>query len=185
MATAMSDPAESSTREFFIYRDANGTPAVVDSLARVPEQARGSLRTVALPKQDNEPPRVDPALLERLLETPKEAVDAAVQGARDPTPRAGGLDAASLLLGAAAGFVVAVVAGRLFKAPRWLLTIGVVLLVASLGSGIFFGWVRQRVGLGDGETIALPTDMVEDARNAVEALERHYAEQKRRLEETE
>jgi len=136
------------TRDFFIYRQRNGTPAIVDTLSRVPKHGEESLRIVTLPKQENEEPFLDPRFLEEILAAPKDTVNQVVARYRETREQihvakvADGLDPTSVLLGAAVGFGIGVIAARLFRAPGWVIKIGLLLVATTLGGGLYYGWLR-------------------------------------------
>jgi hypothetical protein len=54
--------------------------------------------------------------------------------------------------------------------------------LAALAGGAYFGWLRRTTGLGHG-TFAAPGAMIDDSRQAVEDMQKRRAEQERLLEE--
>lgn len=192
--------SEPTTRDFYVYRERNGTPAVTDSLSRVPKYGKKSLRVITLPRQDDDEPFLSPSLLEKVLAAPKDAVADVVAGIqekatveqksaaelRPATPATGpatGFDPTSLLVGAGIGFSFALVGARLLKAPGWIIKIGLALAVLTLCSGLYFGMMRRQLGVGKGEVFAHPGVVVEDAKKAVDSMNQRTATKEATLEQ--
>lgn len=142
------------------YRDASGRVAIVDSLERVPRAARASAEPVAL--------------------TP--VADASAGGMARAL--AGELHLPSFVAGASSALLVGLLLVALGRKLGRLLRGALVVGVVALGGLGYLGWVRRTTGQSS-ELVASPAAFVDDARAAVEKMNRSLAEQQRALQELE
>lgn len=146
-------------QEFFRYRDENGRVVIVDSLDRVPPEARARAERLTFSAPST--PSIE----------------------RPPLP---GVDEPMHWQSFAAGFVSAVLIGvvlmalRRFRSPF----VRVVLLAAgvALAAGAYLGWLRRTTGQS-GDALGSPSAVIDDARKAVDSMNRRNEKQKQELDE--
>lgn len=147
---------------FFRYEDDTGRVVIVDSESQIPAKARGQVERIELDGAPSTPVTSPPAPAGHSLSA-------------FHTP--------SFLL----GFGVALLVGTVLLSLRGggsrtlAKLLGGAALIAVL-AGAYFGWLRKTAGQSD-SVVASPTELVEDARRAVEKVERRREEQERVLEE--
>lgn len=130
---------------------------IVDSLARVPAPLRGHAEGVVLTA-----PEPDLALgrIERELHWP------------------------SFLAGAGCAVATCLLLLAMRRTGKRLLRVALVASLTVLGVGLYLGWARRMAGDG-AALVASPSALIEDARAAVEKMNRHSQEQQRVLDELE
>jgi hypothetical protein len=137
------------------YRGPDGRIVVVDTLSEVPEAQRPSAeRVVAIDRPGTAPPASGPW--------------------RFDWPSAG------VGFGAAALLAVVLFASR--RGSRLVFGVVLVLGLCVLGMGAYFGFLRQSTGQG-GSTFASPSAVIDDAKRAVDHVDRRNREQERQIEE--
>jgi hypothetical protein len=162
-ATAGPAPSPAAERtsagpSFYRYRDDGGRLVIVDSLARVPTSARGSVETVVLA----------PSPGTSLGEWPGRLT----QDFHGPSFLAG------VGLALALGALWLLLARRQSRVMRFALLGGLMLA----GSSAYLGWVRRTTGHGE-SLVASPAALIEDARSAVRKMNERTREQQRTLEQ--
>jgi hypothetical protein len=149
---------------FYRYTDGTGRVVIVSSKAQIPAALRDQAQRIELDG------------------TPENLVPASVPAAQ---ARLGSFHAPSFLLGLGAALLVGTV---LFSFRRG----GASMVAKLLGgaalmfvlAGAYFGWLRRTTGQSD-SLVSSPTELVDDARRAVEKVERRREEQEQVLEEIE
>ena len=155
---------------FYRYTDEDGRVHIVDRLDKVPAVERARAQEIT------------PGRGGAVIPAPPVSVDGGSGGSI--MGFASDLDGPSVLTGVA--LAVAVQAGLLIvrRNGAVLLRGGLVLAAVALIGGAYLGWIRQRVGVGDG-AVATPGQLVDDARRAVRQLKARLQEQQRVLRELE
>jgi hypothetical protein len=143
---------------FYRYHDARGQLVIVDSISRVPSSARDSVETV-------------------VLAPPREPVSI------------GGLSAQTLhwpsfAAGAVCALLVGLAALGLRRAGTPMLRFALIGGLVLLGAGAYFGWLRRVTGQNE-SMVSSPAALIDDARSAVESMNRRTREQERVLKELE
>jgi hypothetical protein len=136
------------------YRGPDGRIVVVDSLSEVPEAQRPSAERVV-------------------------AIDRPGAAATE-TPWH--FDWASAGLGFAAAALLGVLLFVSRRGSRVVFGVVLVLGLGVLGMGAYFGLLRKRTGQG-GSPFASPSAVIDDAKRAVEQMERRNKEQEREIRE--
>jgi hypothetical protein len=142
---------------FYRYRDPNGRVVIVDSLARVPSNARDSVESVAL--------------------EPTSSVALPVAVARD-------LHWPSFAAGAGCALLASLLLLFALRTKAALLRVVMLGALVALGAGAYFGWVRRTTG-HDGALMQSPAALIDDARTAVDQMNERVREQERVLRELE
>jgi hypothetical protein len=136
------------------YRGPDGRIVVVDSLSEVPEAQRPSAERVV-------------------------AIDRPRAAATD-TPWRFDWPSAAVGFGAAALLAVVLFASR--RGSRVVFGVVLVLGLGILGMGAYFGLLRKSTGQG-GSALASPSAVIDDAKRAVEQMDRRSKEQEREIRE--
>jgi hypothetical protein len=136
------------------YRGPDGRIVVVDSLSEVPEAQRPSAERVV-------------------------AIDRPGAAATD-TPWRFDWPSAGVGFGAAALLAVVLFASR--RGSRVVFAVVLVLGLGVLGMGAYFGLLRKSTGQA-GSALASPSAVIDDAKRAVDQMERRNEEQERQIRE--
>jgi hypothetical protein len=194
---------------FYRYETKGGKVVIVDSLSKLPPEAREHAERLELGLG-----KAQPAIRTELPAPTTTHSAPAPPGALDPEQSQGAtrgdsashgraegaepgvrpafsLDASSFGLGLGAGVLGALalmmLAGRAAgdgAVQRWLVRGALFVSVVVLGTSAYLGWTRQHAGLG-GSALASPKDLLRDAQGAVEQVKQRRAEQEQKLEELE
>jgi hypothetical protein len=144
---------------FYRYRDAQGRPVLVDSLAKVPGSAKGSLESITL-----SPPRAGQSL--------------------SPSAITSELHWPSFAAGAACVIVLGLVFVGSRRVRSRAVRVGLSLAVLALGAAAYLGWARRLTGESEA-LLASPAALIQDARDAVQKMNERNREQQRVLQELE
>jgi hypothetical protein len=136
------------------YRGPDGRIVVVDTLSEVPENQRGSAERVVA--------------IDRL-------------GAA-PTGGPWHFDWPSAAVGFGAAALLAVVLFASRRGSRLVLGVVVALGLGVLGMGAYFGFLRQSTGQS-GSPFASPSAVIDDAKRAVDQMDRRNRDQERQIQE--
>ena len=136
------------------YRGPDGRIVVVDSLSEVPEAQRPSAERVV-------------------------AIDRPGAAATDMPWR---FDWSSAAVGFGAAALLAVVLFASRRGSRVVFGVVLVLGLGVLGMGAYFGLLRKSTGQA-GSALASPSAVIDDAKRAVEQMERRNNEQEREIRE--
>ncbi len=153
---------------FWTYKDANGVDVVVQRFEDVPAQYRGRATTL------------DAASMEKV----KRTTDLVGHAPADIVAHrpAFSLDMPSFVAGAGSALFVAMIVFVLFRRRSRLVGMMLgALLMTAVAVG-YLTYVRQSAGLGAG-SIGTPTAIIEDAKNATEALKKQMEKQEAALRE--
>jgi len=162
---------------FFAYTDAAGVDVVVQKLADIPEQYRAQARPLDLAKPVKPVPatRVDDHGPTQTVTA--SAVAEAKQGAVSV------FHGPSFAMGAVTAVSVGLVVWLSFRRTgRALSLVFGVLIMAALGLG-YLSYVRKQTGLPPAG-LTTPAVLINDARNAAGAADRHYKEQEQEIRES-
>ena len=177
---------ESSPKGFFKYQDSGGRTVVVDDWALVPEAYRPQVERLLgeVPRRgEDQPVAASRSTVTKSKRTAKKSSKTA-KSSSGPMAFVRGLDLPSVAVGVAlalglyVGLQVFRRSGRLLL--KVILTAGVCALVASA----YFGWARRSAGLSD-DSLAAPTEILDDARRAASELKRSIRRQERTLHKIE
>lgn len=204
-----SDTADTAIRgepqTFYRYEGKGGKVVIVDSLSKLPPEAREHAERLDLGAAKPAPPKPETSstqsAVDALLNTAQSAPtlgsadDKPAPHAAMPTELAASkrgafeLDGSSFGLGLGAGLLLALglvfVAGRSEAGgilQRWIVRSALFVGVALLGTSAYLGWSRQHAGLG-GAALATPQDLIRDAKGAVDQVQQRRLEQEKQLEE--
>jgi hypothetical protein len=146
------------TQEFYRYRDAQGKIVIVDSLSRVPEaqRAKAERLTFSAPKPSELP--LTTKVRDFTIDWPSFGVG----------------------FGSAALLALMLLGMRGFSSP--LLRIVIFATGAALLAGAYLGLLRRTTGQS-GSALASPSAMIDDARRAVDAVNRRNEQQKKQIDE--
>ncbi|MFC1641899.1 hypothetical protein ACFL5O_04305 [Myxococcota bacterium] len=152
-----------TTSVYFRYTDHDGGVHIVDSLSLVPRAARSRVQRIEL----TPPPRAhsDSA-------SPK------------PPETPWHFDGPSFGVGAGFAVMLGLVLWMLRRRPGLVLKIALPAAAATLLAGAYFAWLRKMSGHKDSQ-FSSPQDLVQDARSAVQSMNRRQKEQERLLREIE
>jgi hypothetical protein len=200
---------EPGQRTTVYYRaEVNGRVMLVDSLDRLPPEARAGAERIALgtsvePSQSPEQaeplptrapestqpvaaaPSAKPVQLPAVAQEAEATSDAA---ATARTPAGFQFDVASFGLGLVSGLIVATLLALSRRSAsqggvwRWGLRSALVACVVMIAAGGYFGWVRRFAGVGS-EGLVGPGRLVQDAKDVVEQAQKRREEQLKELEE--
>lgn len=156
-------PASPGSSVFYRFEDAQGRVHIVDSLSAVPQEHQSKAVRIEL----SAPPERQTTTNTELASTPSQAPPA--------------LDWPSF----GAGFGTAAVLGAALFALRRrgpLPKLAVSLGLAALIGATYLGWLRRETGQSS-SPLATPGALVQDARDAVQSLDRRNRQQEQLLEE--
>jgi hypothetical protein len=205
-------PARTEPQTFYRYEGKNGKVVIVDSLSKLPEDARPHAERLELgSRQPLESPAAVPTLGgQAVLGIPRDpsrgdevgrdpgtgatrataAAQAGTTRAADPTPTSlpsSQPEWASFGLGLGAGLLLAfgasLLAGRGDGGfQRWAIRSTLFVGVLLVCVSGYLGWTRRHAGL-DGPLLASPQSLIQDARGAVEQVEQRRLAREQELEE--
>jgi len=144
-------------QQFYRYTDPSGRVHLVSSLDSLPPEARAKAELLVLDTADT---RQQQAIL--------------------PTSTPLELDGPSFAIGFAAALVLALVYRFMPPSMRWVSRVAVVVGVAALGTGLYFGYLRQTTGAGT-SALASPSAFIQDAKDAVEQVKEARRKQEAEL----
>lgn len=159
-STPEAESVSAAGASFYRYRDDSGRLVIVDTLARVPSRARGSVETVVLA----------PAPGASLIALPTRLTE--------------DFHGPSFLAGAAATLALGLVWLLLRRGQGRVVRFVVLACLVMAGSGAYLGWVRRTTGQGD-SLVASPAALIDDARSAVQKMNERGREQLQVLKELE
>ena len=156
------EPKQGKDQSFYRWTDSEGRVHIVSSLASVPEVDRPKAALVLLNGTDaaGEYPRLD----------------AATSFQPQWPSFAAGFGVALLLV-----LVQRMLPSGLRGVTRWAIVLG----AAALLTGAYLGFVRRSTGVAGAGALASPTALLDDAKSAVERMNKRQAEQQRQLQEIE
>lgn len=209
---AADNPMRGEPQTFYRYEGKGGKVVIVDSLSKLPPEARehaerldlGAAKPVPLKATEaNAEPVATEGVLGALLNTapsapaPGSVTQPAPRPATQTEPSASKhgssfeFDASSFGLGLGAGLLLALglvfVGGRGEAGgilQRWIVRSALCVGVVLLGTSAYLGWSRQHAGLGSA-ALATPQDLIRDAKGAVDQVRQRRLEQEKQLEELE
>lgn len=166
---------------FFQYLDETGAVVLVDRLEKVPEAFRARAREIELPAEEAAALQGALATLDRL----SEQVGGGVAGLRGQAlAMARDQDVEPLSFGL--GFLAAMLLGVGFWVVRGGLRIAfklaLLVALAALFGGLYFGYVRQSAGLSEG-LWSDPGQLLEDAEEARDRLDARQKSAEKELKE--
>lgn len=182
---------DTDKKGIFVYEDASGNTTIVDRWTEIPAAYRDSARRI-----DGSESTPTGGKAEKAGETsspsPVKAPGKAKKANLPSIPSSEGglsmmwtrLDPPSVLVGVALALVLYVVATAVRGSGRWLLKMGLMVVIAGLIAGAYLGWARRSAGLTDAP-FAHPGQVLEDARRAASDLEGAVEKQKRMLKKIE
>lgn len=174
-----------SEQVFYRYESADGRVLLVDSLDKLPDDARPKAKRIVFEGSDQS--ALGGALTDLLGSANEIVSEPAAKSAASPIPL--GLDAPSFVVGGASGVGLSLILWWLF-ASRWsfgkrifvsLLLTGA--LAATL-SAFYLGWLRRSTGQTDA-MVATPSELINDAKRTMQLVEERRKEQERQLQELE
>lgn len=142
-------------QQFYRYTDPSGRVHIVSSIDSLPPEARGKAELLVL-----------------------DAAETRQQQAILPTSAPIALDGLSFGIGFAAALVLALVYRFMPQSMRWVSRLAVVVGLAAVGAGLYFGYLRKATGAGK-SALASPSAFIQDARDAVE----HVKDARRKQED--
>jgi hypothetical protein len=146
-------PAPSTASVYYRFDDAQGRLHIVDSLDQVPKPLRARAERIELVAPSNK-----------------------------PTSWLSGTHWTSFGLGAGAALALVLVFWSMRRGWNPLLKLALVIGVAALLAGAYFGSIRRQSGQSD-SVLASPSALIDDARRAVDQANRRNQEQEEALKE--
>lgn len=180
----MSEPTTAKPDQvFYRYEGPDGRVQLVDSLEKLPEEARSKAQRLDFP--GSEKSALEGAFEELLSEETTTTRDGATS-----TPSVPNVHWPSFVIGMGAG-VGAVLVLRLLLSPgsssfgkRLLVSTALVIGLAAVLGGLYLGWIRKSTGQADG-ALATPQQIIDDAKRTMKQVEERRKEQEHQLDELE
>jgi predicted membrane metal-binding protein len=141
---------------FYRYRSSDGRVVIVDSLHEVPEAQRSGAERIAF--------TASPAAEAMSFDRPWR------------------FDWPSAALGFAVAGLLAVLFFASRRGSRWALGLALALGLGVLGTAAYFGFLRRSTGQS-GSPFASPSAVIDDAKRAVDQMDRRNREQERQIRE--
>ncbi len=154
-------PERRDAEVYYRWVDASGRLHVVSSLDAVPEDARAKAERVELNAETSR----------------SEHVGGYPAGASAPMLT---LDWPSFGIGFGVALLLALLFRALPQGMRWVSRIAIMLCVAGLLLGAYFGAIRRTTGTGSG-ALASPTAFIDDAKRAVEKMNLRQQQQEQEI----
>jgi hypothetical protein len=165
--------AEGSSAVYYRFRDADGREHIVDSLDRVPSALRPQAQRIELPVSAESAAGAGST----------DAGSAAHESSISKMPASlAGVDGWSFGIGFGSALCVALLFASLRKRANPLFKLVLLGAVGAAVAGAYLGWIRRQTGQS-GAVLAAPSAFIEDARSAVEKLNRRNQEQEQVLRE--
>lgn len=155
------EPKQGKAQVFYRWVDGDGRVHIVSSLDSVPEADRLKAALVLLNGADSSHGEY-PALGSASFWQP------------EWTSFAAGFGVALLLV-----LIYRLLPSGLRSVTRWAIVLG----AAAALTGAYLGWVRRSTGAAGAGALASPSALLEDAKSAVERMNKRQAEQQRELQE--
>ncbi|HEY6080678.1 MAG TPA: hypothetical protein VIW29_17810 [Polyangiaceae bacterium] len=156
------EPKQGQDQSFYRWIDGEGRVHIVSSLASVPEADRPKAAVVLLNGTDS------------LGEYP--TLDNVTSFQPQWPSFAAGFGVALLLV-----LVYRLLPNGLRGVTRWAIVLGAAVLL----TGAYLGYVRRSTGVAGAGALASPNALLDDAKSAVERMNKRQAEQQRQLQEIE
>jgi hypothetical protein len=156
---------------YFSYTDANGGEVIVHQLKDVPAASRASVKHIDLSK-----PGFDAKAKLSAVATQAPSAGAGL------SPLA--LHKPSFLIGVGVTVVFGVLAALVLRRATRVFMVLLGLAIAAGSFTVYLTFLRKQTGLGSGR-LATPATLLDDARAAAEAVDRHHKDQDRAFDELE
>jgi hypothetical protein len=168
------DPRAAQPKKYYQYEASDGRVHLVDSVDKLPPEARSKAAPVELPAHSplSAGPGANPVDPSATTATVGDSVAGALKT----------IDATSFALGFGVAAIVLTLLYKLTEGSRFIPKLVLGLAAVALMTSLYLGYLRRTTGQSD-TPLAGPAELVNDARKAVKTMEDRQAEQQRLLDE--